>query len=102
MINKELSKAVESASVWKQKAELLRVGISEGIQAQLEAWGLSTAEQEVSFLLIKGLSLNEIADVRSTTEKTVRQQASSIYRKSGLAGRAQLSAYFLEDLLGPS
>ena len=33
------------------------------------------------------------------TERTVRDQAGAIYRKSGLAGRAELSAYFLEDLL---
>jgi hypothetical protein len=31
----------------------------------------------------------------------VRQHAVSVYRKSGLAGRAELSAFFLEDLLLP-
>jgi hypothetical protein len=31
----------------------------------------------------------------------VRQQAIAVYRKSGLAGRAELSAFFLEDLLLP-
>jgi len=29
----------------------------------------------------------------------VRQQATAIYGKSGLASRAQLSAFFFEDLL---
>ena len=29
---------------------------------------------------------------------TILQQAQSIYRKSGLSGRAELSAYFLERL----
>jgi hypothetical protein len=32
---------------------------------------------------------------------TVRQHAVAVYRKSGLAGRAELSAFFLEDLLLP-
>jgi hypothetical protein len=47
------------------------------------------------------LSHREIADVRSTSEATVRQQALVIYRKSGLRNRSELSAFFLEDLLLP-
>jgi hypothetical protein len=31
----------------------------------------------------------------------VRQHAVSVYRKSGLSGRAELAAFFLEDLLLP-
>ncbi|MCB0322699.1 MAG: response regulator transcription factor [Bdellovibrionales bacterium] len=52
-------------------------------------------------LILKGLSHKEIADVRQTTEKTVRRQATSLYAKAGLENRAQLSAFFLEDLLLP-
>jgi DNA-binding CsgD family transcriptional regulator len=50
-------------------------------------------------LLLKGLSLKEIASVRGTKEMTVRQQASSIYNKSNLGGRHEFSAWFLEDFL---
>ena len=39
--------------------------------------------------------------VRATSERTVREQARSIYTKAGLTGRAALSAFFLEDLLAP-
>ena len=53
------------------------------------------------FLLLKGLSLKEIADIRHTTEKTARAQSGSIYAKSGLSGRSELAAFFLEDLLVP-
>jgi DNA-binding NarL/FixJ family response regulator len=42
---------------------------------------LTGSEIEVGWLLLKGLSLKEIAIVRSTQEKTVRQQASSIDSK---------------------
>jgi hypothetical protein len=31
----------------------------------------------------------------------VRHQALAVYRKSGLGGRAELAAFFLEDLLLP-
>ncbi|HJS34466.1 MAG TPA: hypothetical protein VJ766_03150, partial [Pseudoxanthomonas sp.] len=43
----------------------------------------------------------EIADLRGTHEKTVRAQSASIYAKAGLAGRSELAAFFLEDLLVP-
>jgi len=37
-------------------------------------------------LLLKGLSLKEIATVRGTGERTVREQARAVYRKAGLTG----------------
>jgi len=66
---------------------------------QFREWELTKTEQEVALLLLKGLSFKEIAAVRDTLEKTVRQQASSIYRKSGLSGRHAFSAWFIEDFL---
>ena len=63
---------------------------------------MSAAEKEVAFLLLKGLSLKEIAIARRTSEKTARVQSSAVYAKSGLAGRSELSAFFLEDLLPPA
>ncbi|MEY3046615.1 MAG: hypothetical protein RL242_3457, partial [Pseudomonadota bacterium] len=53
-------------------------------------------------LLLKGLSFKEIAELRQTSERTVRQQAGEVYRKSGLGGRNELAAFFLEDLLLPN
>jgi DNA-binding NarL/FixJ family response regulator len=68
-------------------------------ERQFAEWELTKTEQEVAMLLLKGLSFKEIAAVRDTLEKTVRQQASSIYRKSGLSGRHAFSAWFIEDFL---
>jgi DNA-binding CsgD family transcriptional regulator len=76
-------------------------GLGEAIDRQFERWGLSPAEREVALLLVKGLSHKEAAEVRATSERTVRQQALAVYRKAGLAGRAELAAFFLEDLLLP-
>lgn len=52
-------------------------------------------------LLLKGLSLKEIAAIRATTERTIRAHARSLYSKAGVTGRAALSSFFLEDLLAP-
>jgi len=69
------------------------------IAEQFMDWKLSRSEQEVGMLLLKGLSLKDIATLRGTAEKTIRQQASAIYRKAGLSGRHAFSAWFIEDLL---
>ena len=66
---------------------------------QFTDWGLSPSESEVALLLIKGLSMKEIAEARQVKEKTVRQQATGIYAKSGYAGRHELVAHFIEDLM---
>ncbi|MFK3865693.1 helix-turn-helix transcriptional regulator [Pseudoalteromonas rhizosphaerae] len=50
-------------------------------------------------LLLKGLSFKEISALRSTKEKTVRQQASDIYSKADLEGRHEFAAWFLEDFM---
>ena len=52
--------------------------------------------------LLKGYSHKQIAALTERSERTVRQHAVSVYRKSGLGGRAELSAFFLEDLLLPA
>ncbi len=76
-----------------------KINLSQVIYHQFDDWQLTTSEKDVGWLLLKGLSLKEIAAIRETLEKTVRQQASSIYKKAGLSGRHAFSAWFIEDAL---
>ncbi len=85
----------------REEKDIIVRGVSETIERQFDAWGATPAEREVGILLLKGLSHKEIAQMRETGEATVRQQAFSLYRKAEVAGRAELSAHFLEDLLPP-
>lgn len=71
------------------------------MQKQFDAWQLTASEQDVVIGLLKGLSFREIAELRQTREKTVRQQASSVYRKAGVTSRNELAAWFFEDMLEP-
>jgi DNA-binding CsgD family transcriptional regulator len=91
----------KEAELWKVESRKYLDGLSIAIDQQLSKWKLTAAEKEVAFLLLKGMSLKEIADVRNTAEKTARVQSMAIYSKSGLSGRSELSAFFLEDLLVP-
>lgn len=86
---------------WRAEARTLLNGLGDAIEAQFTRWSLTDAEREVALLLLKGLSLKEIASVRVTAERTIRAQAQSVYAKAGVTGRAALSAFFLEDLLAP-
>lgn len=86
---------------WRADMRELLKGLSSAIDAQFDRWQLSQAEREIALLLLKGLSHKEIAVLRDTSERTIRQQSQSIYEKSNLSGRASLSAFFLEDLLLP-
>jgi DNA-binding NarL/FixJ family response regulator len=86
---------------WKLESQKYIQGLSIAIDSQLARWSLSPSEKEVALLILKGLSLKEIAQLRNTAEKTVRSQSVSIYSKSGLNGRSELAAFFLEDLLVP-
>ncbi|MEO0548042.1 MAG: LuxR C-terminal-related transcriptional regulator [Pseudomonadota bacterium] len=71
------------------------------MQRQFDAWRLTESEQDVVILMLKGLSFREIATLRETREKTVRQQASTVYRKADVSSRNELAAWFFEDLLVP-
>jgi DNA-binding CsgD family transcriptional regulator len=103
--NRALGVLMEEARLdaerWKEESSTLMKGLGAAIESQFERWKLSAAEGEVGLLLIKGLSHKEIAEIRNTTEKTVRQQATAVYQKANVAGRAELAAFFLEDLLLP-
>lgn len=101
LLRRDLAKAREDAARWREEAHTALAGLGEALDGQFERWGLTAAEREVGLLLLKGLGFKEIAQVRGTSERTVRQQALVLYRKAGLSGRAELAAFFLEDLLLP-
>src|SRR6185295_15363492 len=92
----------EDARRWNKEAQQVLEGLGAAMDRQFERWGLTPAEREVAVLQLKGLRHKAIAELRNTSERTVRQQALAIYRKSGLSGRTDLAAFFLEDLLLPT
>jgi len=85
---------IEKIKTARLSGELFKV-----MNKQFADWGLSPSEHEVALLLIKGMSMKEISDLRHVKEKTVRQQATQVYAKSGYTGRHELAAHFIEDLM---
>ncbi len=84
---------------WQKLSKQSARAIRDAIDLQFEKWSLSSGEKDVALLLIKGLSMKEIAELRGTQEKTVRQQSTNLYKKAQITGRQELAAFFLEDIL---
>ena len=86
---------------WKASAEAALEGLGRAIDAQFTSWQLTPTEREVALMLLKGYGHKEIAGLTARSERTVRQHAGVVYEKAGIAGRAELAAFFLNDLMLP-
>ena len=86
---------------WKASAEAALEGLGRAIDAQFRSWRLTPTEREVALMLLKGYGHKEIAALMGRSERTVRQHAGVVYDKAGIAGRAELAAYFLHDVMLP-
>lgn len=84
----------------KIKSELKKLSgkFQEVIDEQLKIWNLSASEMDIAKFILKGLNMKEIANIRNTSEATVRQQAMHIYKKANVNNRQEFIAFFLEDL----
>jgi DNA-binding CsgD family transcriptional regulator len=100
--------AVESyvlAGLLQRQARMEQgLGVAAGALGELmedyfRTWGLTPSEQDVAAFTIKGYSITEIAELRSSAEGTVKTHLNSIYRKAQVPGRAQLVSVLVEDLL---
>lgn len=103
---REMSRRLEARQAerdaWKESARKALEGLGAAIDEQFRTWALTPAEREVALLLLKGYSHKHVARVTGRGERTARQHAAAVYQKAGLGSRAELAAYFLDDLLLPA
>lgn len=98
----DLGRKREERDAWRARAERALASLGAEVARQFDAWKLTPAERDTALMLLKGFSFNRIARLTGRSERTVRQHAVAVYEKSGLAGRAELSGFFLGDLLLPA
>lgn len=91
----------EERQQWEDRASDVLATLGSAISDRFDGWDLTPTERKVALMILKGLSHKRIARVTGTSERTVRQHAVAVYRKSGLNGRAALAGFFLEPLLLP-
>ena len=100
-LERSVAERLAERDAWRREAERALAGFGEAIDARFAAWRLTPAEREVALGLLKGKSHKQIAAATNRSERTVRQHAIAVYQKSGLDGRAELAAFFLEDVKLP-
>lgn len=74
-------------------------GFNSHFDQEFTKWELTEAEKEVGLLLLTGMSQEEIAQFRSTTLKTVKNQSTVIYEKAQVKNGKELMSYFIQKLL---
>lgn len=100
-LERSLDEQTADRDAWRLSAETALEGLGRAIDEQFDVWKLTPAEREVALLLLKGRSHKAIGQITGRSERTVRQHAATVYEKAGLAGRAELAAFFLEDVMLP-
>jgi DNA-binding CsgD family transcriptional regulator len=98
---RSLAERSAEADAWRARAQTALAGLSGAIDEQFRSWKLTPTEREIALELLKGRSHKEIAANTGRSERTVRQHSVVVYQKSGLGGRAELGAFFLEGLMLP-
>ena len=89
----------------QRKANLERsVGMaSSALQAVIEShfseWRLTASEHDVATLMVKGLSIAEIAKIRGSAEGTIKAHLNNIYRKSNTRNRAEVLSSIMDAML---
>ncbi len=94
-----LRRSIRDRHVAEEKLRRASGAFMDLLNERLDQWGLTPAERDVALFAIKGLSTQEIAALRRTSEGTVKAQTAAIYRKAGVTGRPQLLSLFIEDLM---
>lgn len=86
----------------RREAEVNRAFSGElaaSIDERMDEWRLSRSEKDVAWMIIKGYRFSEIAAARGVKESTCRLQATSLYAKAGVSGRAEFVAEIFQPLL---
>lgn len=72
------------------------------LEDKFTEWRLTPAEKDVALFSIKGLDIAEIAQIRATSQGTIKAQLNAIYRKSAAGNRSGLLAMFIDELMDES
>jgi DNA-binding NarL/FixJ family response regulator len=100
--NQQLVVALDEAKLHSARAsqELVKAKriFGEEISKQFSNWELTESESDVALFTLKGFNAKEIANLRNASEKTVRNQLTSIYKKSTTSSKVSFIAWFMEDL----
>lgn len=70
------------------------------VQKRFKEWKLTPSEADVTLLVLRGLSTEKIAEIRSVASGTVKAQAHSAMQKAGTNSRIEMMALFIDEFMG--
>jgi DNA-binding NarL/FixJ family response regulator len=94
-----LWKVIKGRRMAEERLQRAYAVFMDHLAERFDRWRLTPAEADVAIFAIKGLHIREIAELRQTSEGTVKAQTNAIYRKAGVSGRSQFLSLFIEDLM---
>lgn len=95
-----LSHLLRRKASLERSVELASSELQSVIESHFGEWKLTASERDVAALMIKGLSIAEIASVRGSAEGTVKAHLNAIYRKAGARNRAEVLSNIMDALIG--
>ena len=93
---RQLDSSQHQQKILNKQLERSKHSFFDAINTQFAIWELTVAEHDIALFLLKGLTIAEMASLMQKSEKTVRNQASSVYKKAQVSGRHELAAIFFE------
>ena len=96
---REYGRIVKRNTKVERQLDVASGDFQRAVTHHFDQWALTAAERDVALLVIKGLPNAEIARLRGSREGTVKAQTAVIYRKAGVASRAELVSLLIEDLI---
>ncbi len=95
-----LSKLLRRKASLERSLKLASSELQSIIERHFDEWKLTASERDVAALMVKGLSIAEIAQVRGSAEGTVKAHLNAIYRKADARNRAEVLSNIMDALIG--
>lgn len=92
----------DAAASWSTSTRSTLRDLSMAVDRQFERWHLARDEREVAILLLRGMTVDEVAEALGTQRAEVLAHAQAVYDKAGFDGRRDLLTFFLDGLVLPS
>ena len=96
---RDLGRLRTRLDVEEKRNKAVSQGLADSIAELMDEWRMTSSEKDVAWLIIKGYRFAEIAEARGVKENTTRLQATAIYAKAGVSGRAEFVAEIIQSLL---
>lgn len=90
---------IRQNSVQRENLRIATGALNDVIHEYFKNWGLTPSESDVALFVIKGMSNSEIAELRSSSEGTIKAHLNAVFRKADVTGRNQLVSLLVEDLM---